>query len=97
MSTELDIDMDTLVGEMPDQTCEALTHNDKSYHGDDEATHYAQMMHQCASDVRPYLEIYPVCSRFAAFLSKGPGIKCTTCGQRFPDRADWIRVVGPIS
>jgi hypothetical protein len=99
MSTELDLDLRTLVGEIPAQPCESANHGHPTLgvnHDDGPATHYLQMMHECSW--MPKGDIYAGCQKTAtrAALNMTRDINCMDCGTRSILPGEWIRVVGPI-
>lgn len=96
MSTALDVDVATLVGEMEAPPCESLGHGaadrNKVAHDDGPATHYARV-HCPACEVN---EIKAYCSKFVKHLGGFVLVSCFSCDSVFL-ASEIITVLGPVT
>lgn len=103
MSTAADTitvtDLENLVGESVPVACEHAAHNSaewRHFHGGD-ATHYAQVIHNCVKHPSGGL-VYPVCKPFAAYVTDkyGRDWTCPRCGEVHPGK-EMLVIIGTIS
>lgn len=95
-----EIDIELLLGDLPDMPCESLTHNDHGlygyWHDDGPAKFYVQISHDCTN--RKSGDIYAACATYSmriANLKSQASIFCVTC-QTFMTPFEWGRVLGPV-
>lgn len=94
MSTALDLDLATLVGELEDVPCESVSHSKAIFahlHGGP-ATHYARITCEYChmNEIRAY------CGPFVAYLlCPESGVVCD-CGVDKP-AVESIRILGPVN
>lgn len=97
MSTELDVDIAALVGEMADVPCESPSHASvPDWHDDGPATHYALALHGC---VGPAGTVLPVCGTYAALTRNiaAERCHCAHCGQKFSRADEIVTILGPVN
>lgn len=93
---EVETDLATLVGELEEQACESLHHEDaKAVHDDGPATHYVQSFHQCYGRIG---NISTRCAK-AAKAIQSHALSLTQCGNcgEVDVLLNFITVIGPIS
>lgn len=92
MSTQLDVDIAALVGEMEAPPCESIDHApaDK-YHDDGAAAFYVRL--QCPDCNLSVVKAY--CKRFIAFIQNDGKLRCP-CGTVRP-ALDIAKVLGPVN
>ena len=93
MSTELDLDIATLVGEMEAPACDHSQHGNHEYHSDEPASHYVRS--HCPGCTE-YNRVYPACPRFVETLTSHEFFQCSNCGEvgLLPE---FITVLGRVS
>lgn len=85
------IDLELLVGEMPEVECAHPDHADDPEAHEGDATHYAQA--RCTSCAR-IGKVVPLCERFVAFAATG-FLHCPKCGHLAPGLTV-LRILGPV-
>lgn len=95
MSTALDTDIATFVGEMPAQPCEHSEHGVKGKaHDDGPATHYVRS--HCVCEANTEGTLYAACAGFVNFIHSGAPGYCSDCGWRGQIN-DLVTVLGPVN
>lgn len=92
-STDLDIDLALLVGEMEAPPCEHSQHGKKESHDEGPATYYLRS--NCVCDAGEGT-LYAACQGFVNHVLTGYPGRCTTCGNRAPIN-EMVIILGPIN
>lgn len=92
MSTALDTDIESLVGEQEDQPCEHSQHTRSTNHRDEPASHYVRGGLGCAC---PVTDIYAGCPAFVAAIQSGVKNQCPACKVVAPMN-EHFEIVAPI-
>ena len=88
---EVDIDLATLVGEMPVVPCEHGAHNeDLEWHDQGPATHYLHGSCECGRD-----KVFAACQTFVGLCIAGFDMRCNQCKAERP-ATEFITVLGPV-
>lgn len=93
MSTELDIDIAAIVGEMDDVPCEHSQHGVHKYHSDEPASHYVWAHCRGCSDPA---KVYAACPRYVQTLITIANHRCTRCGNIAPT-SEVFKILGPVN
>lgn len=95
MTTALDLDLATLVGELEDVACEHSQHGESPSHTDGPASHYLRYQHECG-----YSKMYAACPGFVArviwLAATGGELGCRGCHQGALC-AETTTILGPVN
>lgn len=92
---DLDADVRTLVGELPEVPCDEPTHFENPMHGGP-GTHYVQWLHGCGYPVGTVLVLCePMTLVLARYLATGREGTCRQC-RRSGLWSEILRIIGPI-
>lgn len=95
-STALDLDLATLVGELPEVPCGESGHpSNKLRHDDGPATTYVRVLHACIAEVG---QVRPVCAKMATIIDSLSDqlTQCWKCGCHAQGR-EFLITVGPVN
>lgn len=95
MTTALDIDLATLVGDMPAIPCEHSAHDNPDYryvHSEEPASHY--IIAGCRHCAMPE-HTYAACPGLVTYIMMNGRMGCRDCRSVGP-AADFARVAGPV-
>ena len=91
-ATSLDLDLETLVGELPDVPCETSEHaTDRFWHDEGPATHYIRV--SCATCAGSQTKA--ICQRLTDAILRGVEGICGKCGTDIP--ASTVTILGPVN
>ena len=89
---EVDVDIATLVGEMPVVPCEHGAHNeDPEWHDKGDATHYLHGSCECGRD-----KVFAACQTFVSHVTTGFPMRCSQCMAERP-ASDFLTILGPVN
>lgn len=94
MSTELDLDISVLVGEMEAPACESIGHEEQPhFHDDGPATHYARI--RCTDCGLDTVKAY--CATFTTVISSDYGVAmCFVCHAP-QSQTSHFTILGPVA
>lgn len=93
MSTQLDTDIEALVGELEDVACEHSQHGEHPSHTDQPASHY---IHGRCPNCEPQGTVYPACPGFVVATMLYEYILCRRCNTQSPTN-ECFTILGPVN